>query len=245
MAENETDPGAQAKGTDRFFSKEQVDEMLNKAREQERSKLYPTIESTDARAKALDEEVKALRKSVKSVEKIEADRLAAVEEARRIKEESELSAKEFAERIRAENAQAVANLQAQQETERALLRKELEFMQLQNHVQRRVAEEADNIAPELIDFIGGDTVEQVEASIEVVKAKSAQILANIQSARQHQRTQLPGVAPASGSTGITPLDQQADRQVSGADIKGMTMSEYAQLRQKIRMPNGGGRGLFD
>lgn len=248
MAKDETtDPGTEGApaGTDRFFSKEQVDEMLNKAREQEKNKLYPTIESTDARAKALEAELKELRKTVKGVEQLEADRQKAIEEAARIKQESEMSAKDFAEKVRRESEDKIMRLQAQTEQERALMRKELEFMQLQGHTQRRVAEERDNIAPELLDFIGGNTVEEVEASIQVVKDKSAQILASITAARTAQRTQQPGVAPASGSAGISQLDQPGDRQLGAADIKGMSMAEFAQLRKKIGMPSGSGRGLFD
>src|SRR5271167_2712270 len=99
-----TDPGTEGApaGTDRFFSKEQVDEMLNNARKQEKEKLYPTIESTDNRAKALELELKELRKTVKGVEQLEADRQKAIEDAARIKQESELSAKDFAEKIRHE-----------------------------------------------------------------------------------------------------------------------------------------------
>jgi vacuolar-type H+-ATPase subunit I/STV1 len=246
VSENATEvtPGT-PKGTNRFFTQEEVNEMMNNARTQERNKLYPTIESTDARAKAMADEVAELKKSQKVLEKAEADRAKALTDAQKAREEAELSAKDFAERVRQENAEKIAALQAQQDSERALLRRELEFMQLQNHTQRRVAEEADSIAPELIDFISGDTVEEVEKSIEVVKAKTAQIVENMRNAATRARTGMPGVAPSSGVTGVTPLDQMGNRVLTAEEIKGMPMAEFAQLRKKIGMPSGSGRGLFD
>lgn len=240
------DNGTQTPGG-RIFTQDEVNELLNNARTQERDKLYPALEDNKKRADDFQNEIKELRKFQKNFEKAEADKQKAIDEAQRIKEESELSAKQLAEKYRSESEQRIADLAQQQERERDLLAKELEFMKLQNYAQRRVAEEeaAGTIAPELKDFIGGDTPEQIEASIEIVKNKTAQIVENMRQAGIRQRQGMPGVAPSAGTNGITQLDQPTDRQYSDTDIKGMSMSEYAELRKRVGVPGMSGRGLFD
>lgn len=235
------------KGTGRFFSEEEVNELLNNARTQERDKLYPTIDKTKAQSEEFQAEIKELKAFQKKFEKSEADKQKAIEEAQRIKVESELSAKELAEKYRAESELRIQQLAETQNQERAILAKELDFMKLQNYAQRRVAEEEaqGTIAPELKDFIGGDTPEQIEASIETVKAKTAQIIENMKQAGIRQRQGMPGVAPSAGTNGITQLDQPTDRQYSADDIKGMSFGEYAELRKRIGMPGISNRGLFD
>lgn len=244
---DETTPVREPKGTGKFFSEEEVNELLSSARTQERDKLYPAIDKSKAQAEEFQQEIKELRKFQRSFEKAEADKQKAIEEAQRIKAESELSAKELAEKYRAESEQRIAQLAETQNQERAILAKELDFMKLQNYAQRRVAEEeaAGTIAPELKDFIGGDTPEDIEASIEIVKAKTAQIVENMRQAGIRQRQGMPGVAPSAGTNGITQLDQPTDRQYSADDIKGMSFGEYAELRKRIGMPGLSGRGLFD
>jgi hypothetical protein len=232
-------------GTDKFFSKEEVDAMLNSARTQERDKLYPQLSKADERQKAMDDELKELRKFQKAQEKIEADRLKAIEDANRAKTEAEMSAKEFAENLRQETDARFSQMQADRERSEALYQQELKFMKLQNYIQRRVVEESENIAPELVDFISGDDETQVEASIEMLKAKTAQIVENMRQAGLRQRSQMPGVAPAAGTNGVGPMDVQGDRQVSAQEIAGMSMSDYAALRKRVGMPSGSGRGLFD
>lgn len=233
------------KGTDRFFTQEQVNEMIEKARAQEKDKLYPTINKADERAAAMDAELKELRKFQKAQEKIEADRLKAIEDAQKAKEEAEMSAKELLDRRNQEFEARLREIETQNEQRVALMEQEIKFNQLQAYIQRRVAETSNTIVPELVDFIQGNTPEEVEASITLLQAKSQAIADASRNAAVRQRATLPGVAPASGTSGITPLDQQADRQVSAEDIRGMSMAEFAQLRKKINMPNGGGRGLFD
>ncbi len=240
-----TGPAAGAQGTSRFFSEEEVQQLVAAAEEAARAKLTPELTAAKQRADAFNEDLKELKSFQKKFEKAEADKQKAIEEAARIKQESEMSAKELAEKYRTESENRIAQLAAQQESERALLAKELEFMKLQNFAQRRVAEESDNIAPELLDFIGGNTQEEIEASIEMVKTKTAQIIENMRQAGIRQRQGMPGVAPAAGTNGITQLDQPTDRQYSADDIKGMSFGEYAELRKRVGMPGISGRGLFD
>ena len=243
-ATDATDNGPQTPGG-RIFTQDEVNELLNNARTQEREKLYPAMDKTQQQNDQFQAELKELKKFQRQWEKAEEDKRKAIEEAQRIKAESELSAKELAEKYRLESEQRIQALAQQQDQERALLAKELDFMKLQNYAQRRVREEQDNIAPELLDFIGGNTQEEIEASIEMVKTKTSQIVENMRQAGIRQRQGMPGVAPSAGTNGITQLDQPTDRQYSADDIKGMSFGEYAELRKRIGMPGISGRGLFD
>lgn len=233
-------------GTDKFFSQEQVNEMIERARQQEKDKLYPTISKTDERAKLMEEELKELRKFQKAQEKAEADRQKAIEDAQKAKEEAEMSAKDLLAKRDQEFNARLAQIEADNAARIAMMEQEVKYNQLQAYIQRRAAEESNNIVPELLDFINGDTPEQVEASIELLKTKSAAIAEAARNAGVRQRTTMPGVAPSSGPNGgVTPLDMPADRQYSAEDIRGMSMQEFAALRKKINMPSGSGRGLFD
>lgn len=233
-------------GTDRFFSQEQVNEMIENARKQEKDKLYPTISKADERAAAMDAELKELRAFQRKQEKVEADRIAAVEKARKEAEEAEMSAKDIIAKRDADFNAKLEQIQRENEQRIALMEQEVKFNQLQAYIQRRLSEEANSIVPELMDFVQGNTPEEVEASIEVLKVKSAAIADAARNAGVRQRTTMPGVAPSSGpNVGVTPLDMPGDRQISAEDIRGMSMQEFAQLRKKINMPSGSGRGLFD
>jgi hypothetical protein len=241
VVDDQTPPTAPAAPDTRFYSQEQVDDMLNKARTQERDKLYPKLQQTDAMA----DELKALKASQKKLEKLEEDRQAAIEAERKKAEDAKLTAEQLIARREQEMNDRFLQFQQDQEVKVALLQKQNELIALQAYIQRRVNEEQDNIVPELIDFIGGDNEAAVEASIEIVKAKSAQIVDNVKQANTRQRSTMPGVAPAAGVNAQGPLDTPGDRQLTAQDIQGMSMSEFAQLRQRIGMPNGSGRGLFD
>jgi hypothetical protein len=236
---------ARPQGTDKFFSQEEVNELIEKARSQEKDKLYPTIEKGDQRMAAMDEELKNLKKFRKTQEEAEAARLKAVEDANRAKEEAELSAKELIERRNSEFDARIAQMTADNETRIAMMEQEVKFNQMQAYIQRRIMEESANIVPELVDFVSGDTPEQIEQSIELLKTKSAAIVDAARGARTRQQASMPGVAPVAGTNGVTPLDQPGDRQVTAEDIRGMNMQEFAALRQRVNMPTGSGRGLFD
>jgi hypothetical protein len=98
---------------------------------------------------------------------------------------------------------------------------------LQGYLARQVAAAADSIAPQLLDYIGGDSEEAIDASIEVAKAKIAEILAGI----RQTRARPPAVDPAFTANvreGIS------DNGVPD-DIRGMPMAEYAKLRQRGRL----------
>jgi hypothetical protein len=58
-----------------------------------------------------------------------------------------------------------------------------DHVDLHAYLVRRIAEEADTIAPELIDYIGGSTADEVEQSITMAKQKTANILEGVRQAQ--------------------------------------------------------------
>jgi hypothetical protein len=243
-----TDPGPAPKASGaepRYIPESEVNALIEKARQQEKDKLYPTISKADERSQAMEAELKELRKFQKKQEADEAARTKAVDDAKRAQEEAELSAKDLLAKRDQEFNDRLEALQRENELRVATMEQEVKFNQLQAYIQRRAMEESSNIVPELVDFISGNNPEEVEASIEILKTKSAAIADAARGARSAQLRQQPGVAPVSGANGVTPLDQPGDRQVTAEDIRGMSMQDFAALRKKINMPSGSGRGLFD
>lgn len=240
LPDGETAP----KGIDRFFSQEEVNALIEKTRQQEKDKLYPQLNKNDERYTALNDELKELRKFQRSAEKTEADRQKAIEDAQRAKEEAELSAKDLLARRDQEFNARLTELQESNAAQIALLQKENELARFQAYVQRRAAEESESIAPELLDLIDGNTPEEVESRIELLKAKTESIANSLRGAATRQRAAMPGVAASAGTNGIGPLDTPGDRQYSASDIESMGLKDYAAFRQKVGLAGAHNQGLF-
>ncbi len=143
-------------------------------------------------------------------------------------------------------------MEAEREAERARFAKEQEFTQLSSYTRDLVNTAVNNndVAPELAGFISGNTVEEVNASLEKAKAASAQI---VQSAMAAMQQQVPapaaprGVAPT-GYAPNGPLENaESTRTLSAQDIANMSMSEYAQYRSQFLgtgATQSRSRGLF-
>lgn len=217
---------------------------LNRAREQEKQKLYPQMEKM---REELEEQRRIAQELLAKEQEREARRQAREAEqaaAEKAREENELSFKALLEKKEQE-------LQSQIEAERAerarafeLLEMERKFQDLQNYRFQRLEQERDNIIPELIDLIEGTTVDEIEQSITVLKEKSARILNSAQEAMQASRQQMTGTRvtmPASG-----PLDNDpAQRPFTPDSVRDMSMAEYMKNRDRlIGTANSRGQGLF-
>ena len=214
------------------------EEDLHKVREQEKSKLYPQIES-------LKEELNSLKQ----------DRESRLEEEARLRAEAEAEAKRRAEEemdVRELLSKKEQEFEARLEAERlerekafALLDRERNFSELQNYRSARLEQERDNIIPELIDLITGETPEEVETSIAGLKDRSSRILESAQQALSSARREMTGsriTSPASG-----PLDNNSEQKSFTAEqIASMSVSEYAKYRGKLlgQAASERGKGLF-
>lgn len=224
----------QSQTPDKSYSEED----LRRVREQEKSKLYPQIDS-------LKEELNILKKE-REERLAEAEKLRAEQETEaRKKAEEDMDVrqllvskeKEWAERLEAET----------QERERAfkLLEREREYAEVTDYRNRRLQEERENVIPELLDLVSGNNAEEIEASIAGLKDRSSRILDSAQQAMQSARKEMTGsrvTAPASG-----PLDTNSDQQSFTADqIAAMSVTEYAKYRGKLlgQAATDRGKGIF-
>ena len=219
---------------------------IAKAREQEKAKLYPQMEK-------MKEELAALKKAreEQAAKEEERDSRIAEEAARqealkREQEESELSAKELLAKKEQEFQALLDTERLERERAFALLEQERKFQELTNYRQNRLEQERDNIVPELIDLIQGNTPDEVEQSIATLKEKSASISSSVQQAMQTAKQQMAGTritAPAAG-----PLDNDSSQQSYTPDsIRDMSMADYAKQRAKLLggAASNRGQGLFD
>ena len=213
-----------------------------KAREQEKAKLYPQMEkmkeelSTLKKAREDDESRRAQFEAQK-----EADR-AAQENA---KAEEELSAKDLLKKKEQEFQSMLEAERLERERAFALLDQERKFQELNNYRQQRVEQERENIVPELIDLIDGNTADEVEQSIAMLKEKSARILSSAQQAMQSARQQMAGTRITNPAAG--PLDNDSDQKSYTPDsIRDMSLADYAKQRAKLlgNAASNRGQGLF-
>ena len=235
---------AQPQGWDEeaFLKSPAVLALLEQARKQEKDKLYPQLST-------LKEQVESLTasKQAEIAAAAEEARNAAEEEARKRFEESD--AKTLIAQKDQEWSQRFEQIQQERAAERATFEKEKQFLELSQYTQSAVqkAIEAGEIAPELAPMVTGNNVDEVNASLETVRATSAAIVANMQAAMQ-QAQQVPaprGVAPT-GHAPVGPMETVGGtRTLSPADIAAMPMHEYAKLRPQFGVAREGSNvGLF-
>jgi DNA repair exonuclease SbcCD ATPase subunit len=221
-------------------------EDIAKAREQEKAKLYPQMEKMKEELatlkKAREEELakKAERDAERNAKKAE-EALKAKQ-----KEEEELSVKELLSKKEQEWQSQLEAERLERERAFAMLEKEREFQELNNYRQGRLEQERDNIVPELIDLISGNTKDEIEQSISMLKEKSASISSSVQQAMQTAKQQMAGTRITNPAAG--PLDNDSSQQSLTPDsIRDLSMAEYAKQRAKLlgTAASNRGQGLFD
>ena len=222
-------------------------EQLEAARQQEKDKLYPQLESLKDQLNTFKAEVDTYRQEREAAQ--EAAKKAAEEaaEAQRKADEEKLSIKELLEKRDQEWQKRQAEMENKFEVERTIMQKDRELAQLQSFIQRRVSEEiaANTIIPDLVDFVDGNTPDEVEASITRLKEKTASIVEGKQRMLSGQ-TPTPGVSPT-GFAPTGPLDNLSGTQeLTPQQIRDMSPAEYAKFRAQVGIDKAGNnRGLFN
>lgn len=215
-----------------------TDEDLKKVREQEKSKLYPQIES-------LKEELSSLKKAEMERAAEEERRRAELEAEAKRKAEEEMDVRELLKQKESDWQSQLEREREEREKAFALLERERTFSELNEYRARRLEDERDNIIPELIDLITGNSREEIEESIAGLKSRSARIIESAQSAMQNARREMTGSRVTSPPSG--PLDNNSDQsQVTAEQIAAMSVTEYAKYRNKLlgQAASERNKGLF-
>lgn len=201
-----------------------TDEDIERARQQEKDKLYPRIDEMSTQLKALQAEREA--------EQAERLRLTEeAEEARKAKEESEMDLRQLFEKREAEFNKQINDLSSRYDADRAVFDRERALQEAYAYRIARIEQEQEYILPELRDMIGGDTPDQIDASIEEMKARTEAILANMTAAAQPQPFRgaaMPSVPP------VGPMEQMPQQEsLTADDIRTMDMDTYKRYREQL------------
>lgn len=213
-----------------------TDEDIERARQQEKEKLYPRIDE-------MGEQLKQLRAERES-EQAERQRLAdEAEAARKAKEEQEMDLRALMEKRDNEWKSQIEAITSRYDADREVFNKERQLQEAELYRRDRIAQEAENILPELRDFIQGATPEQIDQSIEAMKARTEQIVANFVAAEpppvpfQQRMGAAPSVPP------VGPMEQlPAYESLTPEDIKGMSMDTYKRYREQLLQATSPRRG---
>jgi DNA repair exonuclease SbcCD ATPase subunit len=224
----------QSQTPDKSYSEED----LRRVREQEKSKLYPQIDS-------LKEELNILKKE-REERLAEAEKLRAEQETEaRKKAEEDMDVRQLLESKEREWADRLETEKQERERAFKLLEREREYAELTDYRNRRLQEERENVIPELLDLVSGNNAEEIEASIAGLKDRSSRILDSAQQAMQSARKEMTGSRVTAPPTG--PLDTNSDQQQFTADqIAAMSVTEYAKYRGKLlgQAATDRGKGIF-
>lgn len=218
-----------------FFTRDQVDELLNKARQQEKDKLYNRFETqgqelTDLRTKV--EGFQAERDAIEQAKaEAEAAAKAAEDKARKEKAEAEMSAKAYADERHSELMAQLEEMRAESARKDALFQREREFNELMAYRQQKMAEAADDIAPELIDLVAGNTPAEIDASITTLAERTARIAQAAQAAMAG--IQPPRPVAVTGRPNTSPFGDDMQKTYTVDDLRNMPLSEYAANRDKL------------
>lgn len=206
-------------------------EDIERARREERDKLYGRLTNTGEKLKTLEEEMQVLRQEREARLTAESDARKQAEDLARQKDQDELSAKELLSKREQEWEAKQEQLRREMETRMAILQKEAEFSQLKAYIQKRLAEERGEIEENLIDLVTGNNEQEVDASIALMKERSKRILENAKQAFGQQRSQMPGVSSAAGGS-IDPAANPGGQQLTDEDIRKMGWKDYAKFRDQ-------------
>ena len=223
-------------------------EQLEAARQQEKDKIYDRVKRAEEQASQFKTEIERLTAAEDAREaEAKAQREAADAEAKKAAD-AKLSAEELVAAKTAEWEKERTKFREEMEAQQAFMAKERQLMDIQGYTQQRVAEAIANnqLAEDFVDYIGGNTREEVDASINKAIQKTANIVASMSGQTPPGNPAPSGVSPTGfGPSG--PLDNlTGQRNYTAADINKMSMEEFAAFRKTSGLDKAGqNKGLLN
>jgi hypothetical protein len=217
--------------TVRTFTAEEVE----KFRADERSKIQGKMDKLKAQFDEQSTKFNELAEAQTARERAEAEEAEARAAQLRDAEEADLDAKQLLEKRTAEFTDKFAKLEQEQHEREHLLNLERQYLEMKAYIQGRVAEETakHTVHPTFFDYIDGNTVEEVEASIALAVQKTEAMAQEIQEREQGQQQQAfqtgSGVSTNTGPSSFgTVLEGNEE-----LDIENLTYPEFVKNRTKL------------
>lgn len=241
-------PGTEPK-TDQPQTRMFTEDQVQKIRKDEKDKVYGELTKAQ-------QELQKFQAAEAERAKVEADAKAKADAEAKKKAEAEMDAKQLLESREAEWnkkfeqsnkswEERFTKINAEREQERVLADKEREYHEFLAYRTDRLNAESQNIAPELIDLVSGNTPEELEASITRLKEKSEQIAQTVQQYAQQAKASQRGVSSASFPAVGPDTDNPGGKQYTAEEIAGMNYEQYAKFRHEHGIGgSSSGKGLF-
>lgn len=214
--------GSEGDGKGKTFTEED----LNRARQQEKDKLYGRISEMDETLRELREREEARQREIEEAEARER------QEAER-KQEEEMELRDLLSKKEEEWQNRFRTMEEELQSRDAILERERQFQQLEAYRQQQIAENEDEIMPELRDMIQGNTPEEIDASVSALREKTSRILGEVAAAQQQHRQQMPGPRVTAPAMGPLEQNESAHQTVTADDIRNMDMNEYRKYRDQL------------
>ena len=204
-----------------------TDEDLEAARTQEKDKLYGRLNEMQTQLQQLQE--------ARQAEQAERERLAQeAADAARQREEQEMDVRQLLERREQEFQQQIEQINQRYEADRAIFDKERQLQEAEIYRRDRIAQEAQDILPELRDFIQGNSPDEIDQSIEAMKARTAMIVANFLQAEQPPVPFQPRMGATPTAPPVGPLEQTpSQEQITPDMVRDMDMDTYKKMRPSL------------
>lgn len=205
----------------RFYT----DDDLERVRREEKDKLYGRIQT-------MDEQLKAIVKEREAVEEARRIEIEAQAERARLEEEENMKTRDLLKRKEEEWSNRFSELESRYEQDRAVFERERRFNEVESYRQERIAQDSEYIIPELRDLIRGNSEEEIDASIEEMKARTAAIMGQLEASVSVQRQSMRGAAPTAPPVG--PMEQlETYESITPDDIRSMDMETYKKYRASL------------
>lgn len=209
-------------------------EEIEKARAEERDKVMKRQAKLEAEAAELRKSVEELAAQRQAEEDAkaaaEAERLRLLDEA----EKEKMTTKEYVKSVEQKFQEQFNEMREREERAQILLEQERQIHALAEYRAQRLAdpEIQSNMIPDLAVYVGGNTAEEIDASIALALERSASIVRQVQEEQQTARRVAPGVSPYAPATG--PIDEsQQPRVLTNEQLAALSPAEYARLRPQL------------
>lgn len=183
-----------------------VTKLVQNARQQEKEKLYKTIENKEGLVKELEGKLEIMKLDLESKSS------STLTEQEKLMQQIELL------------TGTVTKLQADIETERVNASKEKAQAQFEAYKERRLREVHDAGTPYLADLLGGSTEEEFEVALD----KAIQRYAELQ---EEFETKVKATPRIPSTTKVTNPAGSQVKALNMSDIRNMSTEEWAKIRE--------------